>query len=48
MAYLAKANKPDLLDVCEETGMEIDPSTEVLSTKSTLKKIILESPLHDE
>ena len=44
MAYLVKANKPDLLEICEEIGIEIDPSTEVVD----LKKIILKSQLHDE
>ncbi|GFY44443.1 hypothetical protein TNIN_276351 [Trichonephila inaurata madagascariensis] len=31
MAYLAKGNKPDLLSVCEEMGVEVDQSSKVIS-----------------
>ncbi|GFT11934.1 SCAN box domain-containing protein [Trichonephila clavipes] len=30
MAYLAKGNKPDLLSVCEEMGVEVDQSSKVV------------------
>ena len=45
MAYLAKANKPDLLEICGKIGIEVDPSTKVVDLK---KKKILKSPLYDE
>ncbi|GFX35081.1 SCAN box domain-containing protein [Trichonephila clavipes] len=37
MAYLAKGNKPDLLSVCEEMGVEVDQS----SKEVDIKKLIL-------
>ncbi|GFT09910.1 SCAN box domain-containing protein [Trichonephila clavipes] len=39
MAYLAKCNKPDLLSVCEEMGVEVDKSSKVVD----IKKLILNS-----
>ncbi|GFV13030.1 SCAN box domain-containing protein [Trichonephila clavipes] len=44
MAYLAKGNKPDLLSVCEEMGVEIDPSSKVVD----IKKLILSSESYVE
>ncbi|KAF8783052.1 hypothetical protein HNY73_013265 [Argiope bruennichi] len=34
MAYLAKSNKPDLLEICDKIGIEIDPSTRTNILKS--------------
>ncbi|GFX39037.1 hypothetical protein TNCV_3426231 [Trichonephila clavipes] len=57
MAYLAKGNKPDLLSVCEEMGVEVDHSSKVVDIKkSTLNsesyveeevKIILDRVISD-
>ncbi|GFU57487.1 hypothetical protein TNCV_3636521 [Trichonephila clavipes] len=44
MAYLAKGNKPDLLSVCEEMGVEVDQSSKVVD----IKKIILNSEFYVE
>ncbi|GFS48001.1 SCAN box domain-containing protein [Trichonephila clavipes] len=44
MAYLAKGNKPDLLSVCEEMGVEVDQSSEVVD----IKKLILNSESYVE
>ncbi|GFS75885.1 SCAN box domain-containing protein [Trichonephila clavipes] len=44
MAYLAKGNKPDLLSVCEEMGVEVDQSSKVLD----IKKLILNSESYVE
>ncbi|GFV28611.1 retrovirus-related Pol polyprotein from transposon 412 [Trichonephila clavipes] len=44
MAYLAKGNKPDLLSVCEEMGVEIDQSSKVVD----IKKMILNSEFYVE
>ncbi|KAF8782543.1 hypothetical protein HNY73_012812 [Argiope bruennichi] len=44
MAYLAKANKPNLLEICEEIGIEVDPSTRVVD----IKQKILKSSSYDE
>ncbi|GFX39313.1 SCAN box domain-containing protein [Trichonephila clavipes] len=44
MAYLAKGNKPDLLSVCEEMGVEVDQSSKVVD----IKKIILNSESYVE
>ncbi|GFY58061.1 hypothetical protein TNIN_231981 [Trichonephila inaurata madagascariensis] len=44
MAYLAKGNKPDLLSVCEEMGVEVDQSSKVVD----IKKMILNSQFYVE
>ncbi|GFV21341.1 hypothetical protein TNCV_2370981 [Trichonephila clavipes] len=44
MAYLAKGNKPDLLSVCEEMGVEVDQSSKVID----IKKLILNSKFYVE
>ncbi|GFU46290.1 hypothetical protein TNCV_2156071 [Trichonephila clavipes] len=44
MAYLAKGNKPDLLLVCEEMGVEVDQSSKVVD----IKKLILNSESYVE
>ncbi|GFX95838.1 SCAN box domain-containing protein [Trichonephila clavipes] len=44
MAYLAKGNKPDLLSVCEEMGVEVDQSSKVVD----IKKMILNSESYVE
>ncbi|GFW74459.1 SCAN box domain-containing protein [Trichonephila clavipes] len=44
MAYLAKGNKPDLLSVCEEMGVEVDQSSKVVD----IKKLILNSESYVE
>ncbi|GFX87989.1 hypothetical protein TNCV_4374531 [Trichonephila clavipes] len=44
MAYLAKGNKPDLLSVCEEMGVEVDQS----SKEVDIKKLILNSESYVE
>ncbi|GBO04753.1 hypothetical protein AVEN_103999-1 [Araneus ventricosus] len=44
MAYLTKANKPDLLAICEKIGVEVDPSTKVVD----IKKLIIKRPLYNE
>ncbi|GFW58712.1 hypothetical protein TNCV_378951 [Trichonephila clavipes] len=44
MAYLAKGNKPDLLSVCEEMGVEVDQSSKVVD----IKKLILNSEFYVE
>ncbi|GFY17315.1 uncharacterized protein TNCV_1090881 [Trichonephila clavipes] len=44
MAYLAKGNKPDLLSVCEEMGVEVDQSSKVVD----IKKLILNSKSYVE
>ncbi|GFT65656.1 hypothetical protein TNCV_2933981 [Trichonephila clavipes] len=44
MAYLAKGNKPDLLLVCEEMGVEVDQSSKVVD----IKKLILNSEFYVE
>ncbi|GFV92616.1 uncharacterized protein TNCV_1374671 [Trichonephila clavipes] len=44
MAYLAKGNKPDLLSVCEEMGVEVDQSSKVVD----VKKLILNSKSYVE
>ncbi|GFW14394.1 hypothetical protein TNCV_3328071 [Trichonephila clavipes] len=44
MAYLAKGNKPDLLSVCEEMGVEVDQSSKVID----IKKLILNSESYVE
>ncbi|GFX77361.1 uncharacterized protein TNCV_1365231 [Trichonephila clavipes] len=44
MAYLAKGNKPDLLSVCEEMGVEVDQSNKVVD----IKKLILNSESYVE
>ncbi|GFT03796.1 hypothetical protein TNCV_3608231 [Trichonephila clavipes] len=44
MAYLAKGNKPDLLSVCEEMGVEVDQSSKVVDRK----KFILNSESYVE
>ncbi|GFT73995.1 hypothetical protein TNCV_1655551 [Trichonephila clavipes] len=45
MAYLDKGNKPDLLSVCEEMGVEVDQSSKVVDVK---KKFILNSEFYVE
>ncbi|GFU13232.1 uncharacterized protein NPIL_510301 [Nephila pilipes] len=42
MAHLPKSNKPDLLEICEEIGVEVDPS----SKDAEIKKLILNSQLY--
>ncbi|GFW19672.1 uncharacterized protein TNCV_1605631 [Trichonephila clavipes] len=44
MAYLEKGNKPDLLSVCEEMGVEVDQSSKVVD----IKKLILNSESYVE
>ncbi|GFS78684.1 SCAN box domain-containing protein [Trichonephila clavipes] len=44
MAYFAKGNKPDLLSVCEEMGVEVDQSSKVVD----IKKLILNSESYVE
>ncbi|GFS51403.1 SCAN box domain-containing protein [Trichonephila inaurata madagascariensis] len=44
MAYLAKGNKPDLLSVCEEMGVEVDQSSKGVD----IKKLILNSQFYVE
>ncbi|GFY17343.1 SCAN box domain-containing protein [Trichonephila clavipes] len=44
MSYLAKGNKPDLLSVCEEMGVEVDQSSKVVD----IKKLILNSESYVE
>ncbi|GFY35461.1 uncharacterized protein TNCV_195541 [Trichonephila clavipes] len=44
MAYLSKGNKPDLLSVCEEMGVEVDQSSKVVD----IKKLILNSEFYVE
>ncbi|GFT60717.1 uncharacterized protein NPIL_293211 [Nephila pilipes] len=44
MAYLAKGNKLDLLEICEEIGVEVNPSSKV----AEIKKLILNSQLYVE
>ncbi|GFY53239.1 hypothetical protein TNIN_405331 [Trichonephila inaurata madagascariensis] len=44
MAYLAKGNKPDLLSVCEEMGVEVDQTSKVVD----IKKLILNSQFYVE
>ncbi|GFY53786.1 uncharacterized protein TNIN_372241 [Trichonephila inaurata madagascariensis] len=44
MKYLAKGNKPDLLSVCEEMGVEVDQSSKVVD----IKKLILNSQFYVE
>ncbi|GFX45467.1 SCAN box domain-containing protein [Trichonephila clavipes] len=44
MAYLAKGNKPDLLSVCEEMGVEVDQSSKMVD----IKKLILNSESYVE
>ncbi|GFY41655.1 hypothetical protein TNIN_201451 [Trichonephila inaurata madagascariensis] len=44
MAYLAKGNRPDLLSVCEEMGVEVDQSSKVVN----IKKLILNSQFYVE
>ncbi|GFV20130.1 hypothetical protein TNCV_4194281 [Trichonephila clavipes] len=44
MAYLAKGNKPDLLSVCEEMGVEVDQSSKVVD----IKKLILNREFYVE
>ncbi|GFU62784.1 SCAN box domain-containing protein [Trichonephila clavipes] len=44
MAYLAKSNKPDLLSVCEEMGVEVDQSSKVVD----INKLILNSEFYVE
>ncbi|GFV36301.1 SCAN box domain-containing protein [Trichonephila clavipes] len=44
MGYLAKGNKPDLLSVCEEMGVEVDQSSKVVD----IKKLILNSEFYVE
>ncbi|GFX43842.1 SCAN box domain-containing protein [Trichonephila clavipes] len=44
MAYLAKGNKPDLLSVREEMGVEVDQSSKVVD----IKKLILNSESYVE
>ncbi|GFV89990.1 SCAN box domain-containing protein [Trichonephila clavipes] len=44
MTYLAKGNKPDLLSVCEEMGVEVDQSSKVVD----IKKLILNSESYVE
>ncbi|GFV27988.1 hypothetical protein TNCV_133051 [Trichonephila clavipes] len=36
MAYLAKGNKPDLLSVCEEMGVEVNQSSKVVDIKNLI------------
>ncbi|GFW49654.1 SCAN box domain-containing protein [Trichonephila clavipes] len=38
MAYLAKGNKPDLLSVCEEIGVEVDQSSKERTRKQEGKE----------
>ncbi|GFV76895.1 SCAN box domain-containing protein [Trichonephila clavipes] len=50
MAYLAKGNKPDLLSVCEEMGVEVDQSSKT-QHELELRKLELSQqnqPLNDE
>ncbi|GFW90682.1 hypothetical protein TNCV_2416791 [Trichonephila clavipes] len=44
MAYLAKGNKPDLLSVCEEMGVEVDQSSKLV----VIKILILNSKFYVE
>ncbi|GFW63848.1 hypothetical protein TNCV_3744521 [Trichonephila clavipes] len=44
MAYLAKGNKPDLLSVCEEIGVEVNQFSKVVD----IKKLILNSESYVE
>ncbi|GFX55518.1 hypothetical protein TNCV_268061 [Trichonephila clavipes] len=44
MTYLAEGNKPDLLSVCEEMGVEVDQSSKVVD----IKKLILNSESYVE
>ncbi|XP_042895182.1 myb-like protein X [Parasteatoda tepidariorum] len=44
MAYLAKAKKIDLLEVCEEIGVDADSSSKVVE----IKNLILNSPAYKE
>ncbi|GFS85443.1 hypothetical protein NPIL_254221 [Nephila pilipes] len=44
MAYLARGNKLDLLEICEEIGVEVNPSSKV----AEIKKLILNSQLYVE
>ncbi|GFS61333.1 uncharacterized protein TNCV_3105381 [Trichonephila clavipes] len=44
MAYLVKGNKPDLLSVCEEMGVEVDQSSKVVD----IKKLILNNEFYVE
>ncbi|GFW38933.1 SCAN box domain-containing protein [Trichonephila clavipes] len=44
MAYLAKGNKPNLLSVCEEMGVEVDHSSKVVD----IKRLILNSESYVE
>ncbi|GFW11224.1 hypothetical protein TNCV_3807441 [Trichonephila clavipes] len=44
MAYLAKGNKPDLLSVCEEMGVEVD----TVQQGGRYKKFILNSEFYVE
>ncbi|GFX54689.1 hypothetical protein TNCV_438581 [Trichonephila clavipes] len=44
MAYLANGNKPDLLSVREEIGVEVDQSSKVVD----IKKLILNSEFYVE
>ncbi|GFW69409.1 hypothetical protein TNCV_487581 [Trichonephila clavipes] len=44
MAYLAKGNKPDLLSICEEMGVEEDQSSKVVD----IKKLILNREFYVE
>ncbi|GFS34228.1 hypothetical protein NPIL_218741 [Nephila pilipes] len=44
MAYLARGNKLDLLEICEEIGVKVNPSSKV----AEIKKLILNSQLYVE
>ncbi|GFT54763.1 uncharacterized protein NPIL_16301, partial [Nephila pilipes] len=44
MAYLARGNKLDLLEICEEIGVEVNPSSKV----AEIKKLIMNSQLYVE
>ncbi|GFT01204.1 uncharacterized protein NPIL_498081 [Nephila pilipes] len=44
MAYLSRGNKLDLLEICEEIGVEVNPSIKV----AKIKKLILNSHLYVE
>ncbi|GFS67546.1 uncharacterized protein NPIL_235561 [Nephila pilipes] len=44
MAFLARGNKLDLLEICEEIGVEVNPSSKV----AEIKKLILNSQLYVE
>ncbi|GFR21010.1 hypothetical protein TNCT_552881 [Trichonephila clavata] len=44
MAYLGKARKSDLLEICEEIGVEVDSSSKVVE----IKKLILSSEFYQE